>query len=124
MEYTVSYNYDSNSHILIRTFKGDVNINDIIESWNHVIKANLITKRCKGVISDLSEANLILHTEDKNKIFKYYNENIEVFGNFKMAQIIDSPEIVHPMIFNKEYPEFKCRACSTFETAKEWIEFN
>ena len=122
MNYSVEYN-TNDINILIRTFKGPGTMDDIISSWEYVINNGLITKNHKGVISDFRDTNTQIELADCEKLSNFFKENIDVFKDLKMAQIIDSPLIAFPILFEKYYPDFKSRPFSTMKAATNWIKY-
>lgn len=74
-----------------------------------------------AVISDYRGTDLHIGFDDFSKLANFLHENINLFKNLKMAQIIDTPLIAFPIYFGEQYPEFKTRPFSTIEAAKDWI---
>ena len=122
MKYPVEYEFDKDCEILIRKFKGTVSMNDIISSWEEIIAKNLISSKHKGVISDFRETNLQVDMRDMDKISAYFNDNITIFENLRLAQIIDSPLIAYPMIFRINNPKTPLKPFSTLEAAIIWVK--
>ncbi len=56
------------------------------------------------------------------KIANFYNNNLEVFGNSKIAVIIIMPQgIVIPILVNTKDNGYDSRPFSTFEATTKWI---
>ena len=121
MKYEVDYKEVKDLKILFRTFRGVVSMADIISSWKYAINNKLITSFHKGVISDFSSADLQIDKDDIFKLEDFYNKNMNLFEKLKVAQIVDSPKIIFPMLFQNEFPNFKSKPFSTVMAAKKWI---
>ncbi|NQV37524.1 MAG: hypothetical protein HQ509_05910 [Candidatus Marinimicrobia bacterium] len=99
----MDYKSNGDGNILIRTFKGTVTVDVILSSWEYVISNNLITQNHIGVISDFRETNLLVRRESVKIFENFYDENIQLFKELKLAQIIDSPKIIFPLVLENSY---------------------
>lgn len=57
--------------ILVRHFKGKVNAEDIIASWNHMISENLISNDMKGVLNDFTSCKLEMNMVSFQKVLAF-----------------------------------------------------
>jgi len=73
------------------------------------------------VISDLSSSDLTFDLKDLRTIQAFYKQEANVFTRIMMAQVIDSPSIIYPKIFEKEQSEFKTKGFSTVKAAFDWM---
>ena len=122
MKFTVEYHNNEDYTILTKVFKGNVNRSDIIQSWKEVMKSELISKTHRGVISDMREANLYHEKTNTEKLHNFFSKNIDFFKNLKLAIVIDSPEVVYPMIFETEQKMININYFCTIEAAKNWVQ--
>jgi len=120
MNYSVGYS-NSDDDILLRTFKGPGTIHDIISSWEYVINNELISKNHIGVISDYREAIVQGGVEDLKLLGDYFRENMNIFKDLRMAQVLTTPDIALPIYFTELFPEFHFQPFSTIEEARYWI---
>ncbi len=118
---TVAYSTSNNDKILIRSFKGYVNVEDILASWNYIIEYGLINSKIIGVISDFCESELIIDDKDFSRFKEYYDAKSNLFKNLKTTQIIITPQIVFPILFQLKYEKIKSKSFSTIEAASWWI---
>ena len=108
-------------HILIRKFIGKTSGKDIVDSWEYLHKNNLINKKIKGVINDLSDCELIMDME-KFKTLLNFMKNQDYLKNIKLAVISDNPEIiVFPFLGKEQERTLKIKPFSTMEAAVNWI---
>lgn len=121
MNWKVEYKDDDLEKILTRTFSGKVTMSSIISSWKDVLTKKLITEGHKGVISDYRGTDILVSEEDIVTLEKFFQEHIEIFRNLRMAQLVDTPKIIYPILFNIGYPNFHSKPFSTIEAAKMWI---
>ncbi len=107
--------------ILIRNFIGQVNVNDIINSWEYLNQNKLIDKKIKGVINNLSGCELIMDMESFKTLITYLKKEDSI-KKIKLAVISDNPEtMVFPFLGENQESELKIKPFSTMEAAVNWI---
>lgn len=108
--------------ILIKKFNGEVNVNDIIESWEYLRKnEQLINTEIKGIINDLSDCELIMDMDSFKTLISYLKKQ-DFIKDIKLAVISESPKtIVFPILGEKNKSELKIKPFSTMEAAVNWI---
>lgn len=107
--------------ILIRKFIGRTCSTDIINSWEYLLKNNLIDSHIKGVITDLRDCDLNLDINSFESVLCYMLER-ESLKKIKCAVISNSPKIiVFPFLAEKLSSELKVKPFSTLEGATNWI---
>lgn len=121
MNYSILFEFDHKSGILIRTFKGIVTINDLLDSWKYIIEQELCSGDFKGVITDFRETDFQVEMIELRVLDAFFKENMESICHLSIAQIIDSPKIAFPILLAKQYPHLRLKAFSTLKAAKEWI---
>ena len=121
MSTEVEYQHNEERTILTRVYVGAVNKDDVIEAGNEIIKNKMISESHKGVISDMRDASLNYQKGDIKELFDFYSENINFFKDLKLAFIIDSTDIVYPMLFKIKHDISNIRYFVTLEAAMNWI---
>jgi len=121
MENENRYQYKMDDGIVIQYFKGPVNIDDIISSWDNLFRKEIVHPGLKGVISDFTGAGLDIEMKDLLTMREFLLKNSKLVKSLCLAQVVDSPKIVMPLYFENENPEFTTRGFSTLEAAKMWI---
>ena len=121
MNTSVEYFDNEERTILTKVYKGSVNKDNIIEAGNEIINNRLISETHKGIISDMREATLKYQKGDIKALYDFYSENMDFFKNLKLAFIIDSAEIVYPMLFKMKHDISNIRYFVTSESAMNWI---
>lgn len=107
--------------LLIRIFKGDVSVDEIINSWKTIIDQELITKQTKGVINDLTRCKLIM---DLGELQKYadYLKSEPLLKQIKHAGVTEDPEnIIFPTMLQYSERQIIIKAFSDMENAEKWI---
>ncbi len=61
--------------ILVRNFRGRINVYEIINSWKILEENNRITGETKRVINNLTECDLTMNIEDFKVLMKYLKEH-------------------------------------------------
>lgn len=114
------YQYHSES-ILIRKFIGPIDIIDITDSWDYLIKNDLLNETHKGVINDIRDAELNMDVHSFDKLLNYLKKQ-EIFRRIKLAVVCDTPgKIIFPILGNTQNPDLKIKPFSTIEAAADWI---
>ncbi len=107
--------------ILVREFKGDVDVDQIIASWEYLLSCGKLTVKVRGVINDLSNCNLIMDLVSFKKLAGYLKRT-EEFKSLKLAVVSNSPKnVVFPFIGETQIIELMIRPFSTETAAVNWI---
>jgi len=114
--------YIDDDKILVREIRGKADFSEIYNSWLDLIENNIFKPSLLGMINDFRGAELNVKVSDINRILQMLRENQHILGSIKIAVVADSSKtIVFPMIVEKTTKEFKVRAFSTFEAARDWV---
>ena len=109
--------------ILMRKFYGPIDIEDITDSWDYLIKNKILNETHKGVINYIGDAELNMDVRNFDKLLIYLKSN-DIFHKIKLAVVCDTPgKIIFPMLGNTLNPELKIKPFSTIEAAAGWILF-
>lgn len=120
MDYKLEYSSDSK--ILYRKFQGTVTFEEIMDSWQDLIRNDKIGPQIIGVLNDFTYAELIMDRENLGKLMAFFQKHDEVFERIKLAVVMIIPEnIVLPVLASQQYPQFKIEAFSTVESAERWL---
>lgn len=108
-------------NIYIRHFKGKVDVNEIIESWEFLLNNHLIHENTKGVINDLSECILNMDMTSFQSLINYLKEHAEL-RKVKLAVVCNDPRtIVFPTLGEVQERALKIKPFATEKAAVEWI---
>lgn len=124
MPCTINYKSNKDLNILTRTFEGIITMTEIIASYQYIIDHKLINQDFTGIISDCRKTDFQVYSDDFGILEAFFQENINLFKNLKLAEVIDTPKIVIPMLFEIQFPQFKSKAFSTVGAAEKWINQN
>lgn len=109
--------------ILLRKFYGPIEIKDITDSWDYIIKNKILTESHKGVINDITNAELNMDIHNF-EILVTYLKGKEIFRNLKLAVVCDTPgKIIFPILGNSMHPDLKIKPFSTIHNAADWISY-
>ena len=110
--------------ILIRKFSGKVSIQNIIDSWEYLHENEIIDKKIKGVINNLSGCELIMDIESFKTLIDYLKKQ-DYIKDIKLAVISDTPKtIIFPILGKEQERELKIKPFSTMEAAVNWISMD
>jgi hypothetical protein len=114
------YHYRSEI-ILMRKFHGQIDIKDITDSWDYLIKNNMLSETHKGVINDIRDAELNMNVRSFGILLNYLKEH-DIFHKIKLAVVCDTPgKIIFPMLGDSMSPDLKIKPFTTIEAASDWI---
>ena len=121
MNTEVEYFDNEERTILTKVYKGFVSKDDIIEAGYEIIHNSMISENHKGIISDMRDATLKYQKGDIKELYDFYSKNMDFYKDLKLAFIIDSTDIVYPMLFKTKHDISNIRYFVTLEQAMNWI---
>ena len=121
MNCRVDYKFDEENKILFRNFSGIVNINDLVCVWVDTILNHIPNKQIKGIVSDFRGTDIQIEITDLSPLEKLFSKHIEILTQIKIAEVLDSPKIVLPILFKRKNEEFQLWPFTTIEAALNWI---
>jgi hypothetical protein len=114
--------YSSDSKILIRSFKGSVSFEEMLNSCDELVRNHKLDPPVIGVLDDFIYAELLMNRENLAELMNLFQEHLEIFERIKLAVVMVIPEnIVFPVLASQNYPQFKIEAFSTVEAAERWL---
>ena len=108
-----------NGQILVHVFKGEIDYENIVTSYQYIHENQLLKSEHKGIISHFLDAKFNLSKEHKQLFINCIETNIP--RHIKMAPLIDSTEIIYPMMHAAVIPNHMLKPFSTIEEAIVWI---
>ncbi|HPE58375.1 MAG TPA: hypothetical protein P5514_10935 [Bacteroidales bacterium] len=109
------------NEILVRDFSGEVGIDQILNSWNLLLRSRLLTDDTIGVINNLVNCELKLTIESFGKLTDFLKLNPRL-RELKLAVVTDKPNvIVFPMMGEVQQKILKIKPFTTEEAAINWI---
>ena len=115
--------YDSASGIFYKNYFGDILLENIISSWEEIIKQKLIPNHVNKFIINYKEAKILFSPDKAKEIANFYKNNDTIFAKSKIAMVMETPDqIVFPHLVELESVNFTVRAFYTLEAAKYWLQ--
>jgi len=108
-------------NVIIRCFKGDVYLDDIIDSWNEIFSRYDDLTEFKGLVTDLLDATM--HHEDKNLniLVEYLKGYLDRMVGMKIAIVMDTPQVTNTIMMDRKMKQLQIRPFSTRTAAMNWI---
>ncbi len=107
--------------ILLRKFYGHIDINDIIDSWEYLLRNKILKESHMGVINDITNADLKMDIHNFEKLVTYLKSN-EIFQKIKLAVVCDTPaKVIFPILGKTMNPDLMIKPFSTIHAAADWI---
>ncbi len=119
----VKYSYIDcqNSRILLREFKNEISIDDVIESLKEIFEKDMLSGNTLGIITDLRGVTIEVNIKVFKKISRFLKANPEMY-KYKLAAVTDSPkQVVLVTIAGKVSSKLKIKPFSTFEASVKWM---
>jgi hypothetical protein len=105
---------------VFRSFHGDINTEDIMDSFVYILNNNMISKACLGILTDLHDSNMNMDMQTFKSLLIYIKSSPKLTG-LKIAVVVDSADkIVFPMMASNE-PGIMVQPFSTIKAAEDWI---
>lgn len=122
MEEKFKYVFDKSTGILYKHYYGYITYEDIFSSWDYAMENDIISKETKGFILDYRKASLEGLLKEYWKIADYYKKHLDVFGNKRIAIIIEKPkDAVVPDLVEQKDEGYSSHPFYTPEAAVEWV---
>lgn len=108
-------------NIYVRDFMGRVDVTEIIESWDFLIKNNLLDENLKGIINNITNCELDMNMESFHLLISFLKEHKQ-FQKIKLAVICNDPRIiVFPALGEAQEKSLKIKPFTTEAAAVGWI---
>jgi hypothetical protein len=116
------YEFDDSLRILFKYYDGSITLDDIKFSWEYAFANNLISRETRGFILDYRKATFNMDLEEHDGIAKFYQEHLEVFGNFKIAILTDNPkDVVIPTLVELKDDGYQSKPFCNLDAAIDWV---
>ncbi|MFC0875838.1 hypothetical protein ACE01N_04550 [Saccharicrinis sp. FJH2] len=112
-------NYPSGT-ILIRDFEGNVEVEDIIESWKFLLTNNMLGENVLGVINNICACNLRMDMNSFQYLIAYLKTE-DAFKRIRLAVICEDPKkIIFPSM-GEFIQDLQIKPFTTYDAAVDWI---
>ncbi len=109
-------------HIILRTFSGDIHLDDIMKSWEEIFSRFEDMKVFKGVITDLLEAEMHLDGDNMNMLVDFLKEYMDRMEGTKIAIVMDSPRtMTNTILMDQKMKHVQIKPFRTMREAYDWI---
>ena len=107
--------------VLMRKFYGPIDISNITDSWEYLIRNKILKESHLGVINDITNAELKMDIHNFEKLVTYLKGN-DIFRKIKLAVVCDTPgKVIFPILGNSMDPDLRIKPFSTIHAAADWI---
>ncbi len=121
MDIKYSIHYDEKQKVVIEKYRDKVSLNDVISSWEKMIKSDSLPGEARGLVLDCGNAHLDFPASEHQKIVEYYRKNIEFFGKYKIGFVANTPHnIVIVMLVAQADSRYYLRPFTSLKAALEW----
>ena len=108
-------------NVIVRSFKGDVYLEDIIKSWNEIFFKYEDLRSFDGILTDLLAAEVQYKDENFNILLQFLKENLHRMEGMKIALVMDTPKVTNTIMMDRKMKNLQIRPFSTKEAALNWI---
>lgn len=108
-------------NVILRCFKGDVCFQDVLDSWDIILKKYKDLTSYDGIVSDFLEAEI--HHEDKNMnvLMDYLKNHMDRISNMKIAIVMDTPHVTRTIMMDQKMKSLHIRPFASRQAAFDWI---
>lgn len=122
MEGKIEHRYNQEKCIFFKVYTGDISFENLITSWEEVIKNKRIPSGVKKFLIDYRKANILFDHKKAKDIADFYNRHNDIFGRSKITLVMIKPEhVIFPMIVESEGVNFDLKPFYTLEAATKWL---
>lgn len=108
-------------NVIIRSFNGDVYLQDIIDSWDETLARFENLMEYKGIVTDFLSANFHHENSNMSVIIDYLKDQIDRMNDMKIAVIMDSPHVTNTIMLGQKMKHLQIRPFTTRKAALDWI---
>ncbi|MFB6340344.1 hypothetical protein ACE1ET_01410 [Saccharicrinis sp. FJH62] len=120
----MSIHYDQQNYpsgtVLIRDFEGNIEVQDIIESWKFLLTNNMLDENVLGVINNICACNLKMDINSFQYLIAYLKTEA-AFKRIRLAVICEDPKkIIFPSM-GEFIENLQIKPFTTYDAAIDWI---
>lgn len=108
-------------NVILRSFKGDVYLQDIIDSWDETLARFGDLFEYNGIVTDFLSANFHHEGNNMSVIIDYLKDQIDRMNDMKIAVIMDSPHVTNTIMLGQEMKHLQIRPFTTRKAAFDWV---
>ena len=108
--------------VIIRRFTGQVQFDDIIESWNRLFTNYNKLKDYKGILTSFLDADIKHEDSNLNVLVEFLKGHLDQLRDLKIAIVMDTPMVTNTIIVGQRVKSLQIKPFSTEEAAMRWIE--
>ncbi len=121
MEQKIEYHYDPENQIFYKSYRGEISLEDVINSWEELIREKIIPENTKRFIVSYKKAKILYKPRDAVFIANFYKQHDDLFAHSKIAAIMVTPDqTVFTHLLQLENVEFEIESFYTQEAAVRW----
>ena len=109
-------------NVILRCFKGDVYLKDIIDSWDETLTRFSNLMDYKGIVTDFLGADLHHEDHNMNLLMDFFKVHIERMNDMKIAVVMDSPHVTNTIMLGQKMKHLQIRPFTTRKAALDWIK--
>ncbi|MRT93609.1 hypothetical protein [Ancylomarina sp. 16SWW S1-10-2] len=122
----VEYSYVDvlDKRILCRKFTENACLNDVVASFEEIMKNEMLSENTIGIISDLRGVTFDINLSVFKRVSSFLKLHPELY-TYKLAAITDTPkQVVLVIIANNVSSKLNAKPFSTFDASLKWMTEN
>jgi hypothetical protein len=108
-------------NVILRRFKGDVNYQDILNSWDDILTKFEDLTAYNGLISDFLEADMNHEDKNLNELVDFLKNHLDRINGMKLAIVMDTPHVTRTIMMDQRMKSLHIRPFTTRKAALDWI---
>ena len=109
--------------VIIRSITGEVNLAEMVESWNMLFAKYPSLKEYKGILANFLDAKIKLEDKNLNSLVEFLKNNLEQLKDLKIAVVMDTPMVTNTIIISQRVRSLQIKPFTTVEAAIRWINY-
>ena len=107
--------------VIVRQFSGEVQFDDIIESWAKLLANYPNLKAYKGILTNYLDAKVKHNERNLNVLVEFLQGNLDQLKDLKIAVVQDTPMITNTIILGQKVKALQIKPFTTMDAAMAWV---
>jgi len=108
--------------VILRSFSGEVVLEDMIESWKKLFTAYPNLNEYKGILTTFLDAEIKHEDHNLNVLVEFLKDHLDLLKDLKIAIVMDTPMVTNTIIVGQRVKSLQIKPFSTVEAARQWID--
>jgi len=108
--------------VILRRFSGEVEFEDIVESWKKLFTSYPNLNEYKGILTTFLDAEIKHEDHNLNVLVEFLKGYMDRLKDLKIAIVMDTPMVTNTIIVGQRVKSLQIKPFTTVEAARQWID--